>query len=84
MQKKSPSYVEMSNSANINKLNSVLLSLWELELNEYYLGKADVLSSAIQTLQVIREEMIVEREKRIASITSVVLPMECCLKSKQT
>jgi hypothetical protein len=74
----------MSNSANINKLNSVLLSLWELELNEYYLGKADVLSSAIQTLQVIREEMIVEREKRIASITSVVLPMECCLKSKQT
>jgi hypothetical protein len=66
----------MSNSTNINKLNSVLRSLWELELTEYYLGKADVLTSAINTLRAIREEMIAEREKRIASITTVVLKVE--------
>lgn len=66
----------MSNSANINKLSSLIHTLWELELQEYCLGKADILQETIQTLRTIRAEMIVEREKRIASITTVVLKVE--------
>lgn len=66
----------MSNSTNINKLNSVLRCLWELELSEYHLGKADVLTNVINIIRAVREEMIAEREKRIASITSVVLKVE--------
>jgi len=63
----------MSNSTNINKLSSLIHTLWELELQEYYLGKADLLQSAIQTLRTIRGEMIAERENKIASITTVHL-----------
>jgi hypothetical protein len=66
----------MSNSTNINKLSSLIHTLWELELQEYYLGKADVLQSVIQTLRTIRNEMVVERENKIDAITTVILKVE--------
>ena len=55
----------MSNSTNLNKLNAVLQTLWNLEINELDLGKAHTLTLVMNDLRQIQKEMVVEREKRI-------------------
>lgn len=55
----------MSNSTNINTLTSIINSLWEMEIKELDLGKADKLYTTLYELRAIKENMIAEREKRL-------------------
>jgi hypothetical protein len=58
----------MSNSANLNKLSVVIHNLWNMELNEYDVEKAFAIRMMFQTLEQIKNEMVVERNKRLLAM----------------
>jgi hypothetical protein len=70
----------MANAYNINRLNIVIHTLWDLEINTFDLNKTMVLNSLLHNLREIKEELIKEREKRLAqsnpnlTATSLSLP----------
>jgi argininosuccinate lyase len=55
----------MSNSTNLNKMSWIIDRLWDLEVRELDLGRADTLTAVLNELKQIKKEMIVEREARL-------------------
>lgn len=58
----------MSTRANILALTDVIQSVWGLELQELDLGKSSVLIRVLQTLRILKSELIAEREKRLGVV----------------
>lgn len=55
----------MSNSTNLNRMSWAIQTLWDAEVRTLDLGIADTLTAVMNVLKQVKEEMVVERNKRL-------------------
>lgn len=63
----------MSNSHNLNRMSWAINRLWDLDVNTNDIGLSETLVSVMGVLRSIKEDMIKEREERIAKMFADVL-----------
>ena len=63
----------MSNSTNLNRMTWAINRLWELDINTTDVGLSDAIVSVMGVLRSIKEDMVKEREERIAKMFANVL-----------